>query len=194
MNHIDKFTSLQQELNFQRPGDIPELSKTAVNLSFLRSFGEEYRLFHQALGPWVEIIQTAELFAPVKAIDDTKPARVGYTPTALHSISSASPVQHYRPHLGRTFHPNQQSRFSTGLRFRNASIKSVRPPMLKTLSNACFHCGKSGHVIADCRKRTYENRMRDNPDMDDTVDHSIISAEIHEDFKTHQTRILLQFL
>ena len=165
-DHIDKFTSLQQELNFQRPGDIPQLSKTAVNLNFLRSLGEEYRLFHQALGPRVETIQTAELFAQVKAIDDTKPARVSYTPTALHSISSAStasPGQHYRPRLRRTFHPNQQSRFSTGLRFRNTRIRSVRPPMSKTLSNACFHCGKSGHVIADCRKRKYENRMRDNP-------------------------------
>jgi hypothetical protein len=30
--------------------------------------------------------------------------------------------------------------------------------------------------------------------MDDMVDHSISSAEIHEDFKTHQTRILLRIL
>jgi transposase InsO family protein len=165
-DHIDKFTSLQQELNFQRPGDIPQLSRTAVNLNFLRSLGEEYRLFHQALGPRVETIQTAELFAQVKAIDDTKPARVNYTPTALHSTSSAStasPGQRFRPRLRRTFHPNQQSRFSTGLRFRNTRVRSARPPLSRTLSNACFHCGKPGHVIADCRKRKYENRMRDNP-------------------------------
>jgi hypothetical protein len=85
---------------------------------------------------------------------------------ALHSISSAStasPGQHFRPRLRRIFHPNQQSRFSTGLRFRNTRIRSTRPPMSRTPSNACFHCRKPGHVIADCRKRKYENIMRDNP-------------------------------
>src|SRR5271169_498060 len=160
--HIDKFTSLQQELNFQRPGDIPQLSKTAVNLNFLRSLGEEYRLFHQALGPRVETIQTAELFAQVKAMEDTKPTRVNYTPTVLYSASSA-PGQHFRPRLRRSFHPNHQSRFSTGLRFRNTRVRSSRPPMSRTPPIACFHCGKPGHVIAECRKRKYDNRMRENP-------------------------------
>ena len=50
-DHINQFTLLQQEVDYQRPGNIPELTITEINLNFVRSLGKEWRVFHQALGP-----------------------------------------------------------------------------------------------------------------------------------------------
>ena len=40
-DHINQFTLLQQEVDYQRPGNIPELTITEINLNFVRSLGKE---------------------------------------------------------------------------------------------------------------------------------------------------------
>ena len=62
--HIDEFTKLQQEVDYHR-GDIPPLSNIQINLTFLRSLGDDWRSFQQSMAPHIHTIKPATLFAEV---------------------------------------------------------------------------------------------------------------------------------
>jgi len=66
--HIDKFNMLLQQVNYDKPPEIPELSPAAINLSFLQSLGKDWEVWGVAKGEALRGTPTAELIAEVRAL------------------------------------------------------------------------------------------------------------------------------
>src|SRR5271155_5130391 len=66
--HIDEFTKLQEDVEYHAlPGTKP-MSTAQVNLVFLRSLGDKFEIYQQALGDKANSMSTSELFVRIKAI------------------------------------------------------------------------------------------------------------------------------
>jgi len=48
------------------------MMRTQINLAFMRSLGEDWKVFNHALGDKVNVMKPAELYAQVQAYDDTE--------------------------------------------------------------------------------------------------------------------------
>jgi hypothetical protein len=70
-DHTNEFIRLQQELDYHR-GDIPPLTNIEVNLTFLKSLGEEWKPFQQSLGSRIHEMPPVILYAKVEAFSEYK--------------------------------------------------------------------------------------------------------------------------
>ena len=71
-DHIQAFIQRQEEVDYQCPGDIQPMTNTQINLAFMRSLGDDWKVFNQALGDNINAMKPAELYAQVQAYDDTE--------------------------------------------------------------------------------------------------------------------------
>ena len=67
-NHINKFNSLLQMVDYNRPKEIPESTKASTNLYFLQSLGKDWEIWGMAKGKLIRSQPTAELMAEVRAL------------------------------------------------------------------------------------------------------------------------------
>jgi hypothetical protein len=67
--HITRFNQLLQEVEYNKPPEIPAMKPEAVNLQFLQSLGQEWEVFAMAKGDNIRTLSTAELHAEVRALD-----------------------------------------------------------------------------------------------------------------------------
>jgi hypothetical protein len=66
--HINKFNSLLQAVNYNRPPEVPELGLASINLSFLQSLGRDWEIWGMAKGIALRSTPTAQLMAEVRAL------------------------------------------------------------------------------------------------------------------------------
>jgi hypothetical protein len=71
-SHIDKFSALQQEVDYHRPASIPPMTPDQINFMFIRTLGEAWFTFQQAIGSRIHTMKTAELYAVVKVADESE--------------------------------------------------------------------------------------------------------------------------
>jgi hypothetical protein len=67
-DHINKFNNLLQMVDYNRPKEIPELTKASTNLYFLQSLGKDWEIWGMAKGKLIRTQPTAELMAEVRAL------------------------------------------------------------------------------------------------------------------------------
>src|SRR5579859_4309967 len=67
-DHVNKFNSLLQAVNYNRPPEIDELGTASINLSFLQSLGSDWEIWGMAKGENIRKTATAELMAEVRAL------------------------------------------------------------------------------------------------------------------------------
>ena len=67
-DHINKFNSLLQMVDYNRPKEIPESTKASTNLYFLQSLGKDWEIWGMAKGKLIRSQPTAELMAEVRAL------------------------------------------------------------------------------------------------------------------------------
>jgi hypothetical protein len=67
-DHINKFNSLLQAVEYNRPPEIPELQTALINLSFLQSLGTDWEIWGMAKGNAIPTTPTAERMAEVRAL------------------------------------------------------------------------------------------------------------------------------
>jgi hypothetical protein len=70
--HIDKFSALQQEVDYHRPASIPPIIPAQINFTFIRTLGETWFTFQQAISTRIHTMKTAELYAEVKVADKSE--------------------------------------------------------------------------------------------------------------------------
>jgi gag-polypeptide of LTR copia-type len=67
-DHINKFNTLLQSVEYNRPPEIPELQTASINLSFLHSLGTDWEVWGMAKGNAIRTTPTAELMVEVRAL------------------------------------------------------------------------------------------------------------------------------
>ena len=144
-DHIQEFTRRQEEVDYQRPGDIPLMTNTQINLAFMRSLGDDWKVFHQALGDRVNTLKPAELYAQVLAYDEAND--VSGTATQSYTPPAAQALQAFR----KTRFP-QKRRYGSKPRFLPRFPSTTRDYNPKEF---CRYCRKPGHNINECFKKKY---------------------------------------
>ena len=64
-DHINQFTALQQDVDYQRGTALPHLSDVQINLAFLTSLGDDWKAFHTSMSGRINSIKPATLFSEV---------------------------------------------------------------------------------------------------------------------------------
>jgi hypothetical protein len=67
-DHINKFNTLLQSVEYNRPPEIPELQTASINLSLLQSLDTDWEVWGMAKGNAIRTTPTAELMAEVRAL------------------------------------------------------------------------------------------------------------------------------
>jgi hypothetical protein len=70
--HIDKFSALQQEVDYHRPASIPPMTPAQINLAFIRTLREAWFTFQKAISTRIHTMKTAQLYAEVKVADESE--------------------------------------------------------------------------------------------------------------------------
>ena len=68
-DHINQFTKLLQDLEYNKPPNALGKNKGIINLTFISSLYKDWETFQQAKGESLRTMKTSTLFAEVRAID-----------------------------------------------------------------------------------------------------------------------------
>ena len=98
-DHINRFTKLLQDVEYNKPPNVPPKDPGIVNLTFIASLGKDWETFQQAKGATLRPMKTSMLYAEVRAID----ARNSDTQTTSSQPSDAKA-------LSTQFDGNRQGR------------------------------------------------------------------------------------
>ena len=84
--YINEFTSLQQEVDYHR-SNISPLTNDEINLTFLKSLGDDWQIFQQSIGPRLHGMSPPQLFGEVLVFDSKTHRSIPATkdPLALSS-------------------------------------------------------------------------------------------------------------
>ena len=176
--HIDDFTKLHEDVEYHSPPGTNPMSTAQVNLAFLRSLGEKFEIFQQAMGDRAYTINTGELFARVRAMVESR--------DDYEEEKENKPMTNAKALSLRISDDNGQGRGKGGFRggkgkrggfgrgrgdgggFRGAGFRGSfrggrfgRPNFNRFKSNfdgskACTHCQRVGHTFEECRTRRKE--------------------------------------
>lgn len=96
-DHMHRYVQLQQQVDYHCPAEEPTLSKSAVNLNFIRSLGPDWRTFNHSIGNEIRKMPRLELFARVKIFAQTAPENAPHVPQANYT-SYNDPVRNSHDH------------------------------------------------------------------------------------------------
>ena len=71
-DHINRFNKLLQEVEYNKPSEIPKQDPAAINLQFLASLGSDWEVWGMAKGDNLRKIPTAQLMAEVRALSASR--------------------------------------------------------------------------------------------------------------------------
>jgi hypothetical protein len=142
-DHTNEFIRLQQELDYHRGSDIPPLTNTEVNLTFLKSLGEEWKPFQQSLGSRIHELPPAILYAEVEAFSESK----------LESERKPNIGQAY----STRFQQRQRGRFPPRRHHQHERPydRPGHPP--NNGNDFCNYCKRDGHTAEQCLKLEWHN-------------------------------------
>jgi len=118
------------------------MSTKEINLVFLTSLGEQWESFHQSNAHRAYTMKTAELFAEVTIIDDSKASQ-----------DSKSTNSHLALHS--KFNDSNQ---------RGKKRKFESDSNLNNSEKPCAYCRKKGHHIRDCFKKRWKDEQANDDD------------------------------
>ena len=150
-DHIRTFTRLQTMADYHRPATNPPMNKEDINLIFMTSLGDKWKVYRRAMGTRVTAMTTAQLFAEIRALEiqdkgdeeEEKPAGGALTTKGQHPGAGRTKKKHKS---GKPYDKNDKNK-----------IKKKWHPGMKGYKK-CDFCDKEGHLEAECFKK---NR-RDN--------------------------------
>ena len=176
-NHIDEFTKLQEAVDYHAPPGTPQMSKSQINLAFLRSLGKPWETFQQAMGDKAHDITTGELFARVKAIDEARDdepsestianARALSTRISDSSVSRSNNRSYRGGFRGNGSFSRSYGSYRGGGRFRGGK----RFPTNYPRARYCQNCKRIGHTREQCHRRRYYRNGNGNRDGNGDVDY-----------------------
>lgn len=146
-DHINKFSKLREARDFYAPAGTPPLSRAQVNLAFLTSLGDQWKLFHQALGNAAYTMKTGELFARVQAMDESTPKNSSPN-TQAQALSSR--IKGHGGHKQKGKH-----RFKPYNKSKKTKSSDDASKPAKNEKDTCNYCKQPGHFIKDCLKRKW---------------------------------------
>jgi hypothetical protein len=147
-DHINKFSSLQQEVDYHRPASIPPMTTVQINITFIRTLGEAWFTFQQAISPRIHTMKTAELFAEVKVADESD--RLLSQEEATVTRVNVTRANKRKTNQSQSQNKNQKKN-GNGYQGKSSNFKGPKSEM------ECYYCHKKGHLISECRKREYSN-------------------------------------
>jgi len=179
--HIDEFTKLHEDVEYHSPPGTNPMSTAQVNLAFLRSLGEKFEIFQQAMGDRAYTINTGELFARVRAMvesrDDYEEEKEHKPTTSAKALSLRISDDNGRGKggfRGDSRGKGKRGGFGRGRgdgggfrgvgfrgSFRGGRFGRSNPNFSRFKSNfdgskACTHCQRIGHTFEECRTRRKE--------------------------------------
>ena len=143
-DHIDQFSKLQQKVDYNELEEVPPMSTKEINLVFLTSLAEQCESFHQSNAHRAYTMKTAELFAEVTIIDNSKASQNS------NFINS---------HLALHSKVNDSNKYGKKRKFEsNSNLNNSEKPYV--------YCHKKRHHIRDCLKKRWKNEQaNDNHDI-----------------------------
>ena len=191
--HIRNFTRLQTLADYHRPAQNRPMDKEDINLLFLTTLGDEYKVYRQAMGTRVTAMTTAQLFAEFRALEmvdaNEKTNGNGTTNQVLTlrgQSSGPGPGRQKQKHFnGKPYDKNKKGK---GFKKWNSSMPGYKKCNCcgkeGHLESECFRykkcnfCGKEGHLESECFKK---KRERENRSKNETLgQHMISDAEVRE--------------
>jgi hypothetical protein len=134
-DHINIFTRLQQEVDYHR-GNIPALTNTKINLTFLQSLSESWKTFQKSIGPRLQSISPSQLFGEVLAFDTQTHGSTAFNSDPLALVTRAQkPRTAYQSHYRSKPYDRSESQARKFCRF----------------------CKRKGHMIEDCLKKHWRD-------------------------------------
>ena len=91
-DHINKFNTLLQEVEYNTPSEILPMKKESINLYFLQSLGQDWEIWGMAKGENIRKTPTAELMAEVRALAASG-SNSNSTSQASETPSTITPTQ-----------------------------------------------------------------------------------------------------
>jgi gag-polypeptide of LTR copia-type len=154
-DHIRKFTKLQMMADYHRPPTNPPMNREDINLIFMTSLGDKWKVYRQAMGTRVTAMTTAQLFAEIRALETEDKGDEKEEKPAGEVLMTKG--QH--PGAGRT---KQKHRNGKPYDRNNKKGKKRWHPGMKGYKK-CDFCEKEGHLEADCfKKRCQDNNNSSN--------------------------------
>jgi hypothetical protein len=169
-DHINKFSSLQQEVDYHRPASIPPMTTAQINITFIRTLGEAWFTFQQAISPRIHTMKTAELFAEVKVADESDRLLSQEEAT----VTRVNVTRANKRKSNQKQNQNQKKN-GNGYQGKSSNFKGPKSEM------ECYYCHKKGHLISECRKREYSNSNQSNSGQSN-------SSPSNSNFGTNSTR------
>ena len=150
-DHINKFTKLKEARDFHAPENFAPLTTEQVNLAFITSLGNPWKLFHQALGDNLYTMRTGELFAKVEAMDSSfsMPNQQSETDPRALTVSNKT---NYNGTKKKRYHP-----YSNDDKNSDSSQTDSDPNKDFDGKGRCRYCHQYGHGRTKCYKKMWSD-------------------------------------